>query len=136
MKIIFIFLILLICGCNQKAEKKEIAEIHLLCKSDGQLQDTTQIDISQDVIKIENVFIDNLEYAKYKINESEVILQWKDNDIYFKDGRYQIWTMNINRYTGKYKSKLVNYFPNSNQEKESAPHNTNGSCQSFNEKKF
>ena len=136
MRIISIFLLFLICGCNQKTEKKDIAEIHLLCKSDGLLQDTTQIDISQGVVNVENIFIDKLEYAKYKLTESEVIVNWKDNDNYFKDGRYQIRTMNVNRYTGKFKVTLVNYFPNSSEEKESEPHITNGNCQSFNEKKF
>jgi len=136
MRIISIFLLLLICGCNQKTEKIEMAEIHLLCKSDGQLQDTTHIDISQGVVKVENMFIDKLEYVKYKLTDSEVIVNWKDNDNSFNDSRFQIWTMNVNRYTGNYKSTLINYFPNSSKEKESEPHIANGSCQSFKEKKF
>jgi hypothetical protein len=135
MRIISIILLIFIFGCNQKPGKKEIAEVHLLCKSD-ELQDTTQIDISKGIVKVENIFIDELEYAKYKLTDSEVIVNWKDNDNSFNDSRYQIWTMNVNRYTGKYKLTLVNYFPNSSDEKESEPHIINGSCQSFNEKKF
>ena len=136
MRIIFIFPLLLIFGCNQKSEKKEAVEIHLSCESDSQVRIETQIDISNDILKIEHPFLEKLEYAKYQVNASEIIINWKDGDIHFKDGRYQIRTMNINRYTGRYKEKLVNYFPNSSEEKESDPHYTNGSCQSFNEKKF